>query len=294
LKKILNFAFIGGDLRQISAISALIKEGHIVKTYGLNPIDPIYKADSVAECTKNAEVTVLPLPYSKDTEESIDTKTLNTPLWNQPVYMGEVLDSIKNCSVILAGKVDPPLVDICDKKGILVADYASREEFEIMNAIPTAEGAIELAMANTSHTIHNSNCLVAGFGRIGKVLSRYLHHLGAKVTVSARKPGDFSWIFANGYSCINTSDLSAHAEKFDIIFNTIPHLVLDSKVLGLTKKTVLIIDLASRPGGVDFDAASTLCRKTIHALSLPGKVAPVTAGRYIRDTVYHMMEELGV
>lgn len=294
MKKILNFAFIGGDLRQISAISALSREGHNIKTYGINQIDPIYKADSVAECAKNAEVTVLPLPYSKDTGESIDIKAINTPLWNHPIYMGEVLDSIKLCSVILAGKVDQSLMDTCGKMGLLVADYASREEFEIMNAIPTAEGAIELAMANTSHTIHNSNCLVAGFGRIGKVLSRYLHHLGAKVTVSARNPGDFSWIFAKGYSCIKTSELSAHAEKFDIIFNTIPHLVLDSKVLGLTKKTVLIIDLASKPGGVDFDAASALGRKTIHALSLPGKVAPDTAGIILKNTLCNLLREMEV
>ena len=54
----------------------------------------------------------------------------------------------------------------------------------------------------------------------------------------------------------------------------------------------LIIDLASRPGGVDFEAAGELGLKTIWALSLPGKVAPITAGGIIRDTVLHMMADL--
>ena len=56
----------------------------------------------------------------------------------------------------------------------------------------------------------------------------------------------------------------------------------------------LIIDLASKPGGVDMAGAAALGVRVVWALSLPGKVAPVSAGRYIMDTVYHIMEELGI
>ena len=73
-----------------------------------------------------------------------------------------------------------------------------------------------------------------------------------------------------------------------------PAPILGIEELAAMKEGVLVIDLASRPGGVDRSAAAALGVKVIHALSLPGRVAPVTAGRYIRDTVYHMMEELGV
>lgn len=43
--------------------------------------------------------------------------------------------------------------------------------------------------------------------------------------------------------------------------------------------------------GVDFMAASQLGRRAVWALSLPGKVAPVSAARAIRDTVYAILQE---
>jgi len=56
----------------------------------------------------------------------------------------------------------------------------------------------------------------------------------------------------------------------------------------------IIIDLASRPGGVDFDYGKKTGKRIIWALSLPGKVAPVTAGRIIYNTVVTLLNEKGV
>ena len=52
--------------------------------------------------------------------------------------------------------------------------------------------------------------------------------------------------------------------------------------------------MASKPGGVDLEAAAQLGVKVVWALSLPGKVAPVTAGRSIKTTIYNILHELGV
>ena len=70
-------------------------------------------------------------------------------------------------------------------------------------------------------------------------------------------------------------------------------LILDREVLRHAGPGCLVIDLASRPGGVDFEAAKELGVRVIWALGLPGKVAPVTAGLAIRDTIYHILNELG-
>ena len=102
---------------------------------------------------------------------------------------------------------------------------------------------------------------------------------------------------ANPFEEVIPTDPQELAEKIgecDIIFNTVPHCVLDFKALSVTKPNVLIIDLASRPGGVDFETAKELERRVIWALSLPGKVAPYTAGRIIKDTIMNIIEELGV
>ena len=60
------------------------------------------------------------------------------------------------------------------------------------------------------------------------------------------------------------------------------------------KPDCLILDLASKPGGVDLGAAGELGLTVIWALSLPGKVAPVTAGATIKDTIYNMLREIGM
>jgi dipicolinate synthase subunit A len=64
-------------------------------------------------------------------------------------------------------------------------------------------------------------------------------------------------------------------------------VILDRSKLELLNKEVLIIDLASKPGGVDRDAANDLRIKTIWALALPGKVAPQSAAQIIKHTIEH-------
>ena len=80
----------------------------------------------------------------------------------------------------------------------------------------------------------------------------------------------------------------------DLVVNTAPARVLGVEELSALKEGALVIDLASKPGGVDMAGAAALGVRVVWALSLPGKVAPVSAGRYIMDTVYHIMEELGI
>ena len=66
---------------------------------------------------------------------------------------------------------------------------------------------------------------------------------------------------------------------------------MDEARLWKLQSDALIIDLASKPGGVDFDTASRLGRKTVWALSLPGKVAPITAGDMIACTIRNILKE---
>ena len=164
----------------------------------------------------------------------------------------------------------------------------------ILNCIPTVEGAIQIAMEETARTIHNSKCMVLGYGRIGKLLSKALSSLGADVTVTARRADDLAWIEANGYNCLKTSEIKSQINNQNIIFNTIPTTILTKDVLEKIADDALIIDLASKPGGIDFDTASQLKKRVIWALSLPGKVAPITAGEIIGSTILNLIKELEV
>ena len=177
--------------------------------------------------------------------------------------------------------------DIYEKN---VLSYSDSEVFAIKNAIPTAEGAIAEAVISSHSTISGSRALVCGYGRIGKALSSRLRALGAAVCISARKRSDLSMIELDGFDSAVTGDFKDIGE-YDLIFNTVPAPVFDSEVLSHVKKDAVIIDLASKPGGVDFDCARALGINVIHALALPGKTSPKTAGKIIESSILDILEE---
>ena len=111
--------------------------------------------------------------------------------------------------------------------------------------------------------------------------------MGANVFCEARKMEDLAWITTYGYNKIPLKNLSENLSKFDIIFNTIPNIILDAEKLKLIKKSTLIIDLASKPGGVEQEAAKDLGLKMVWALAIPGKIAPKSAAKIIKQTIEH-------
>ena len=159
------------------------------------------------------------------------------------------------------------------------------------NAPPTSEGAIQIAMEELPITLHDARALVIGFGRLGRALAPRLRALGARVWVCARRYEQRAAAESMGLGSEGMDRLSDWLCSYDLVYNTVPSTVLGVEELAALKERALVIDLASRPGGVDMDAAAALGVRVIWALSLPGKAAPVTSGRYIKNTVYHIMEE---
>ncbi|NLG53791.1 MAG: dipicolinate synthase subunit DpsA [Clostridiales bacterium] len=287
----LKFAVVGGDMRSANLAGLLASDGHSVRAYALekyNFAENVTKAFDFAELMKRVDCVILPLPIQSDPD------VLNAPLSLNSYSVNEIFNLFHIGQTVIAGKVGNSLFERAGHNGILLFDYLEREEFTVANSVACAEGAIQLAMEELPITLHNANCLVIGFGHIGKLLSHYLAGLGANVTASARKYGDLAWIRAYGYNPANTGSLSGMLGSFDVIFNTVPSRILTAELLEEVRENCLVIDLASKPGGIDFNAAKRLGVKVIWALSLPGKVAPVTAGIAMRDTIYNILSEWGV
>ncbi|MEE1012755.1 MAG: dipicolinate synthase subunit DpsA [Clostridia bacterium] len=293
MNHVLTFAFIGGDLRQIRAINQLSAAGHEVQTFGLDQArfpegSSIKKCKKLSTCIDSADVVVLPLPYNTSPD------VINAGLSENTIYIREVLDTMADGQLLLAGRADGYLKALAELHHIRLIDYMEREEMTVLNTVPTVEGAIAIAMAETPYTIHGCRCLVLGYGRIGKLLSHTLKSLGADTHVSARKHSDLAWIKSYAMTGIPIKNLAEKIGDYNIIFNTIPATILDFHLLSRISNDCLIIDLASKPGGVDFETARELGKKVIWALSLPGKVAPDTAGDIMKDTIVNILEELGV
>ena len=119
--------------------------------------------------------------------------------------------------------------------------------------------------------------MVLGFGRIA---------------CEARKNADLDWIKAYGYEPIPLQELKENLERFDVIINTIPYMVLDREKLENVRNDAIVIDLASNPGGVDRVAIKEKNIKFVWALSLPGKISPVTSAEFIKETLYNIVTEI--
>lgn len=273
---------VGGDLRQIKLAALLAEEGYNVSAAILS------EEHFDVKNLRDADVIILPIPVS------CDNAYVNAPLSKQRVEVSEVLDAVSPDCFVLGACISQEIEKMLTDRKLRYEDYYKREELIIKNAIPTAEGAIEIALSEMPITLFKSRALVTGYGRVGKVMAEKLRALGAEVTVSARKYSDFAWIEEAGMNAVHTSDLVLCADKFDLIVNTIPAVVLTEEVLKRVRKEALIIDLASKPGGVDFNTAKGLGKNVIWALSLPGKCAPVTSGEIIKEAVLNILAQKGV
>ena len=272
-----NFLVLGGDKRNLELAKLLQKDRHNVAISHLDGI----KAE-------NSEIIIGPLPLSYDNE------ILNAPFHTEKIYLETVFENIREGQIFIAGKVGQKDISKAEEYGITLIDYFDREEMQVLNAIPTAEGAIKLAIEHLPISLHASNLLILGFGRIGKVLSKMVYGIGANVHVAARSYKDIAWIKSCGYIPIFIKELDKHLEKMELVFNTIPTKILNRDLLDSLSKEALVIDLASKPGGVDFKAAEELGINTIHALGIPGKTAPITAAMIIKETIYNIIEERGI
>ena len=172
-----------------------------------------------------------------------------------------------------------------------LADYFARPELAVYNAIPTAEGCIGILLQQRTRTLWGAEVLVLGFGPVGQALAVRLSALGAGVTVCARRPEQRALAESLGLRAAPLTALAGLAPAFDTVVNTIPAPVLGAAQLRCLPRGALILDLASRPGGTDFAAARELGLRAEHALSLPARCAPETAGALVAHTVEVILQE---
>ena len=282
-----KIAIIGGDLRIVKLSEMLVNEGAQVYTYGLENADNIEtkKCESLEEAIEFADVILGPIPFSSNGD------VINSPFSKEKIKVQDIINLARG-KILIAGSIKPEVYEQANDLQVKVVDIMKREELSVLNAISTAEGAIKIAIEETPKNLHGSNILVLGFGRIGKVLSHMLNGLGAKVSCEARKNSDLAWIKAYGYDAIPLSELNENLYKFDIIINTIPYIVLDKEALENVKEDALVIDLASNPGGVDRKKKKKKQIKFVWALSLPGKISPITSAEFIKETLFNVVKDM--
>ena len=285
-----NIAIIGGDLRMVKLAQILAKDKFNINTYALENsdelknIEQIKICESIKQATENTELILGPIPLSTNSIE------INTPFNEKKITIKEFIDNVKGKKII-AGSIKKELKYLFEENNIKIVNILEREELVVLNTIATAEGALQIAITETIKTIHGSNVLILGFGRVGKTVANVFKAMNANIYCEARKNKDFAWIKTYGYEVVKLEELNKQLNKFDIIINTIPTMIIEKEQIECIRKDCLIIDLASKPGGVNMKETEKAGIKSILALSIPGKIAPLTSAEFIKDTLYNILKE---
>jgi len=279
----IKIAVLGGDDRELILVAELVRMGATVVVAGF-PRDKVghgaFVVNNVEDACKDAEVVILPLPGT-----SLEG-VIRAVYAEQEIKLSEMaLASVAPNALIIIGSARKFLKDWVEKHKLTLLEVAEIDDIAILNSIPTAEGAIQIAMEETPITIHGSKTCVIGFGRVGITMARTLKALGSDVTVVARKDGQLARAYEMGCKRAGFDDLHEIMNYTNIVFNTVPEMVLDRSILKYANPQVLIIDLATQPGGTDFEAANAYGLKAILAPGLPGKVAPAFAGKILADVI---------
>lgn len=276
-----NFAIIGGDERIIHLAKMLTKDKHNVYLYGFEKIPDMENCSNLEQAIKNAKIIISSIPFSND------GINIYAPFSEKEIQLKELSKHIEN-KVLFAGSIQEKTLGQSNAK---IIDLMEQEDLTILNTIATAEGAISEIITNTKTILQNSKVLIIGFGRVAKTLAKKLAGLDAKVTCSARKDKDFAWIETLGYNVENTNELLQNLKNYDIIINTVPQLILNEERIKYIKKDCLLLDLASKPGGIDQKSCEKQEIKFIWSLAIPGKVAPITSAKFIKNTIYNIIRK---
>ena len=282
-----EWVLIGGDIRQKYIADILLKHGATVTSIGLERCDQMSANVRVTNEVSAKSIIILPIPITKD------GVNLFAPFSRRNISLRALFDSFSKGNTVYGGLLPIHVVDKLKEKNIDYFDYGRDPAFQYQNGLPSAEGAIELAMRHTPYILRNAKVCVIGYGNIGKHLVSLLIKMGCQVTATARKPTDLDDIRKTDAVPIETKDLDK-AGRFDIVFNTVPALVVTKDVLQKQDSSTLIIDLASKPGGVDFAYADKQGIQCIQALSLPALYAPLTAAQITLDSIQtHLFSKEG-
>ncbi|UFJ42181.1 dipicolinate synthase subunit DpsA [Brevibacillus humidisoli] len=286
----IHVAFIGGDARQLEVIKKCIQLDASVTLIGFDNLESTFsgatKKPLTCDVLKDVDALILPI-VGTDDQGFVESVFCSKPLQ----LVEEHAVSLKKDCVVYTGMAKPYLRTLLIRQQITLVELLDRDDIAIYNSIPTVEGALMMAIQNTDITIHGSQVMVLGLGRVGMSLARSLHALGARVRVGAKRPEHMARIYEMGLTPFHISELKHQVTNVDILFNTIPHLVITAEVIAQMLQTALIIDLASKPGGTDFRYAERRGIKALLAPGLPGIVAPKTAGQIIANTLARLIAE---
>ena len=260
----------GGDMRSVHIAERFINDGKSVLL--LNDTD--ISADMLLNIS--CKFFILPVvPADK-----------NGKIFKTECLLSDVLSKVQAKKVVLSSPREDAII-LLKSRSIEYVDLLKDVYFKHLNAELTSEAAFIIVRDKIGCVPYFKNILVIGSGECASSLTRLMSSYGANITVAARnKDALKTFDYCN---TLYIDELKNAVEDKDIIFNTVPALMLSRDILsGISKKTI-IIDIASFPGGVDFVAAEEMGIDAELYPGLPGKYFPLSAGEAVYKAINRIM-----
>ncbi|UKS67495.1 MULTISPECIES: dipicolinic acid synthetase subunit A [Rossellomorea] len=286
----MHIAVLGGDARQLEIIRKLTELDAKISLVGFEQLDHAFTGATKEKMSEidfsMMDAIILPVPGT-NLQGEIETIFSNEKV----VLTEEILSRTPDHCTIYSGITNDYLSGIVDASKRDLIQLFERDDVAIYNSIPTVEGTIMMAIQHTDFTIHGSNIVILGLGRVGMSVARTFHHLGGRVKVGARKTEHLARASEMGLDSFQLGQLEKHVGQCDICINTIPAPIITPGVIAKMPSHILVIDLASKPGGTDFRFAEKRGIKALLAPGLPGIVAPKTAGQILANVLCKLMDD---
>jgi len=281
-----HIGVIGGDKRQYHICRLLAEMGMKVISIGVEMEGAVFEnvtnASSLKDVMEQCSLIIGPIPFSRD---GVYITSGTYP--DLEIY--ELNALIHSNHIITGGNINQKIIDnVVEQKGKYF-DFMKDDEIAVKNAIATAEGTIAEAIRLSERNLFQSNCLVLGYGRCAKALALRLKAFGAKVTIAARSEEQRIQAEKDSMNSIHIDDIEDILSEVDFIFNTIPAMILTCPLISICKDHAIIIDIASKPGGTDFEQCKKRGIKSVLALGLPGKYSPRTSAEILVDSISHLL-----
>jgi dipicolinate synthase subunit A len=287
----MHIAIVGGDARQLEIIRKFTELDAKITLIGFDQLDHGFTGATKAKVDEVdfSEFDAICLPVSGTS----DSGEVDTIFSNETITLTseQIMKTPEHCT-IFSGISNEYLESCAEKSERKLVKLFERDDVAIYNSIPTVEGTIMMVIQNTDITIHQSNVIVLGLGRVGMSVARTFAALGANVKVGARRSEHLARITEMGLTPFHMDDLEKEVSTTDVCINTVPYQVVTASVLSRMPSHTLIVDLASKPGGTDFRYAEKRGIKALLAPGLPGIVAPKTAGKIVANVLTSLLLEI--
>ena len=281
-----SVCFVGGDLRQYYLACIFSSQNFDIHSYDLSLAPPSTYAsfntntlsstchthDSLAEALSCCNIIILPYQLDKVLADELSMH----------------IELLKN-KYIFSGNIPNSLKQVLESHTIIYHNYFNPDYIARANAIATAEGTILELIKRSPYNLHGSHILITGYGNCAQVLANKLAGLNTHVTICCRNQFQHFCAQSNGLDYISITDLENNINNFEYIINTIPFNVLTNTILSHLNKCTIIIDIASSPGGLDINYATSLGINATVLPGIPGKVSPYSSAsilyNYINDVL---------